>query len=243
MNSDFSRGPHSRALWQKVAPIVRQVEALPFLHALADGSLEALHFAHYLYQDGLYLTRYARAQAFLIASARQRDESLFWAESAALSIVAEENMQAEVQADPALAAARRELMRRDALKISPTTLGYSSFLIATAATAEHAEGVAAVLPCFWVYAHVGKWLASEAGLLRAGHPYRAWVELYDSPLFDTATRKAVGWLEHHLAASSAPLRARMEAVFEQACRYELHFWHHAHGLQNWQLEQTSPCPA
>lgn len=243
MKTDFSRGPYSLALWQKVAPIVREVEALPFLHALADGSLKPLHFAHYLAQDGQYLTRYARAQAFLIASARERDESLFWAESAALSIVAEEDMQAEVMADPALAAAHRELERRGALKISPTTLGYSSFLIATAATGEHAEGVAAVLPCFWVYAHVGKWLASEAGMLRAGHPYRAWVEMYDSPLFDTATRQAVGWLEHHLAASTPSLRARMEAIFEQACRYELHFWHYAHALQNWQLELESPCPA
>lgn len=242
MNTDFSQGPHSRALWLKVAPIVAQIERLPFLHALADGSLEPLHFAHYLAQDGHYLTRYARAQAFLIASAREREESLFWAESAALSIVAEEDMQADVMADPALAAAHHELERRGALKISPTTLGYSSFLIATAATGAHAEGVAAVLPCFWVYAHVGKWLARDAGMLREGHPYRAWVELYDSPLFDQATRKAVGWLEHHLAASPAPLHARMEAIFEQACRYELHFWYYAHALQNWQLDVQIPCP-
>jgi hypothetical protein len=36
----------------------------------------------------------------------------------------------------------------------PTTTLYTSYLLRVCATRPHAEGLAALLPCFWVYMHV-----------------------------------------------------------------------------------------
>ncbi|WP_258233922.1 hypothetical protein [Brevibacterium oceani] len=108
-------------------------------------------------------------------------------------------------------------------KASPTTLGYVSFLIATAASRSYGEGVAGVLPCFWVYAHMGKVLVEQAGQMTEDHPYRTWVQTYDSPDFDESTRHAVQILEQELAKAPSEEASRMRAAFEQACVYELHF--------------------
>jgi len=37
----------------------------------------------------------------------------------------------------------------------PNTLLYTSYIKRVVATRPHAEGLAVLLPCFWVYAHVG----------------------------------------------------------------------------------------
>jgi thiaminase len=38
----------------------------------------------------------------------------------------------------------------------PHTVLYTSYMVRVAATRPHAEGLAVLLPCFWVYMHVGK---------------------------------------------------------------------------------------
>ena len=47
---------------------------------------------------------------------------------------------------------------------APTTLAYNSYLLATSRGGSYAEGVGAVLPCYWIYWEVGK------ELLRRGSP-------------------------------------------------------------------------
>ena len=90
-----------------------------------------------------------------------------------------------------------------------------------------------MLPCFWVYAHMGKVLIERAGEMDENHPYRTWVQTYDAPEFDESTRKAVEILERELDRAPADEAARMRAAFERACVYELHFWASAHALQDW----------
>lgn len=236
MPADFAAGPHSAALWATVQPTIRAIESLPFLNSLADGSLDARAFANYLLQDGLYLAGYARALALLAAKADDRADSRFWAGAAATAINVEEGMHQALLADARLAPARAALLGdAGTAQASPTTLGYVSWVIANCATGSYATGVAAVLPCFWIYAHVGKVLVARASHLGADHPYRTWVDTYDSADFDASTRTAVGVLEQELRAGTDSTRAQMQAAFVQASTYELHFWAMAHRLQGWAL--------
>ncbi|WP_166973243.1 TenA family protein [Brevibacterium atlanticum] len=241
MNVDFSAGPLTAKLWDRVRPIIEEIEALPFLAQLADGSLDARAFVNYISQDSLYLNGYAKAMSFLAAKTVDRDESRFWAGSAAEAITVEEGMHEELLADSRLANALTELNDEGSrFKASPTTLGYVSFLIATAASRSYGEGVAGVLPCFWVYAHMGKVLVEQAGQMSEDHPYRTWVQTYDSPGFDESTRHAVQILEQELAKAPNEEATRMRAAFEQACVYELHFWASAHAMQNWDASVFLP---
>lgn len=238
MHIDFSAGPHTQALWQQVQPILARIESLPFLNQLAEGTLDPVAFVHYIRQDGLYLNGYARAMALLASRAETRDQSRFWAEASARAISVEEGMHQDLLADTRLASACEQLaVATQAAQPSPTTLGYVSYLIATAATGTYAQGVAGVLPCFWVYAHMGKVLVTRAAHLGERHPYATWVATYDSEAFDQSTRGAVRILEHCLALAPDHERALMRQIFEQACVYEWHFWGTAHHQQGWELDR------
>ncbi|MEY8569091.1 TenA family protein [Brevibacterium linens] len=241
MTVTFTAGPLTTQLWDAVGPIVKQIEELPFLAQLADGSLDPKAFVNYISQDSLYLNGYAKAMSFLAAKTVDRDESRFWAGSAAEAITVEEEMHAELLADARLASALEELTAEGSrFKASPTTLGYVSFLVANAASRSYGEGVASVLPCFWVYAHMGKVLVDRAGQMADDHPYRTWVQTYDSPDFDESNRHAVQILEQELAKAPSEEAARMRAAFEQACVFELHFWASAHAMQNWDVSVFLP---
>lgn len=238
MRVDFTAGEHTAALWKQVAPTITEIERLPFLEQLAAGTLDSRTFTHYLLQDGLYLNGYSRSMALLAGRTDNRDEARFWATSAATVITEEEQMQQELLAEPALASARDDtLAGRDEPEASPTTLGYVSFLLAGAATRSYGVGVASVLPCFWVYAHVGKVLGTMAGDLPEEHPYKTWIDTYGGADFDAATRQAVGILEVQLARATPAEQERMSSAFVRSCVYELHFWAAAHAEQNWDAGQ------
>src|SRR4029453_1576686 len=42
------------------------------------------------------------------------------------------------------------------LPVAPTTLAYTSYLLAPAYSGSFADGLAAILPCYWIYARVGE---------------------------------------------------------------------------------------
>src|SRR5699024_6055351 len=74
MTVNFAAGPQTTQLWERVRPIVAQIEDLPFLAQLADGSLDVTAFTNYIIQDGIYLNGYAKAMSFLAAKTVDRDE-------------------------------------------------------------------------------------------------------------------------------------------------------------------------
>lgn len=233
---DFSAGPHTHRLWERVGSIIVDIENLPFLDQLTKGTLEPLAFTNYLMQDGIYLEGYRRALSLLATKAKILDESRFWSTSSATTIDVEEGMHTALLEDGHLSASRKKLLgKSSSFQASPTALGYTSYVVATAAAEDYSVGVASVLPCYWIYAHAGKVLTKKAASLSADHPYKTWIAAYDSEWFDRDTRKAVSILERCLAEANESVREQISQVFIQACLYELHFWGTAHFLQNWDL--------
>lgn len=236
---DFSAGPETRELWKKAAATIEQIEALPFLQELVAGTLDQQTFVHYLLQDDLYLADYARVMAQLSAKARKSSEGKFWARCASDTLATEELMHAAMLDDATLAATREKMAAVIASpSASPTTEGYSSWLVATASLQGYDATVAAVLPCFWIYAHIGKLLVERAGTLPAEHPYNAWIKLYDDPEFEAATQQAIAIFERCLGVVNGRKRERLEAIFLKACLYELRFWHGAYIGEDWSLPKA-----
>lgn len=239
---DYAAGPYSQRVWERVRPVVADIEGLPFLAQLADGTLAEAPFVNYLLQDEYYLGQYAQAMSLLAARAPEPADMRFWALAAADSLVVEQQMHEALLAEdrfaPALAEVQAEVNAGLGAIPSPTTAGYSSFVVAQAATAPYAVGVAAVLPCFWVYAHVGKVLVARPGAVSAANPYRAWVETYDSAEFDASVDGAVAIYERVAAEagdgeSGCAVRAAMEEAFVRATAFEYRFWNSAHARENW----------
>ena len=210
-------------LWAATADVRARIDDLEFLTQLGAGTLPLPTFRFYLEQDSLYLAGYAQALALLAAKAPAPAQAAFWASSAHGAAVVEAGLHGDLLAGSALGgpAAGVEVHH------SPTCLGYVSYLIATAATADYPVGAAAVLPCFWIYAEVAARLAVDAArVLQADpeHPYARWVANYDGPEFQQSVVRARALVDEAAATATDDQRRRMATAFRTATLYELLFW-------------------
>ncbi|GAB3191601.1 TenA family protein [Nesterenkonia suensis] len=231
-------GEHGLTAWRHSRQVLARISELEFLAALADGTLPAEIFVHYLLQDSAYLSGYGQAMTLLAARAPSSAHRRFWARATSDTIAEEQAMQAELMSSEEFSALAVEMADDDGSpRPSPTTQGYTSWLVASAAVDDHEVAVAAVLPCFWVYAEVGRHLVESIGESMSDHPYRSWVEVYSDPEFDRAVEEAIDIFEQLYEAADAALRARMLAAFERGCAYEHRFWAAAHVRESW---ETAP---
>lgn len=118
-----------------------------------------------------------------------------------------------------------------ALDPSPAALFYSDFEHVHAAGPSLGAGMAALLPCFWVYAQAGRFIASRMTL--EGNPYREWIEWYGTPCFDAEVAKAAALADRLATEASEREREEMTAVFLKACRMEWMLWDAAWREAGW----------
>ncbi|WP_238559074.1 TenA family protein [Rhodococcus rhodnii] len=210
--------------------IRRAIDDLEFLVRLGDGTLPPDVFRVYIEQDQLYLEGYSKALALVSAGAPDPQAGGFWATSAATAATVESALHGDLLGSDALPDATGTPVH------TPECLGYVSFLTATAATRPYAVGAAAVLPCFWIYADVGRRLAQQARDVLAAdpdHPYARWVTTYDAPEFHESVERARELVDAAAAAATEAEREEMAHVFDIASRYELMFWDSALHPRPW----------
>ncbi|MGO1285120.1 MAG: bifunctional hydroxymethylpyrimidine kinase/phosphomethylpyrimidine kinase [Brachybacterium sp.] len=213
-------GPWTQALWRAGEPLARQIAESDLVSQLVDGSLPASSFAFYLAQDSLYLRRYSRALAALSAASTDPAAQVFWAGGASSCLTVESALH------------RGRLGEPEEIGISPVTSAYTDFLLATTLGEERAVGVAAVLPCYWLYAQTGATLPS----VPSDHPYADWLDTYRDPRFVIATQGALEQVERELAAASPAARSAAVRAYLLASRHELEFFDQA-------LRLAAPVPA
>ncbi|MEX5255045.1 bifunctional hydroxymethylpyrimidine kinase/phosphomethylpyrimidine kinase [Kocuria arenosa] len=207
----------SDELWEASAAVRREIEELEFVRLLGDGRLEPDRFLAYLDQDLQYLDGYSRALALLAARAPDEEQRLFFA-AGAVSCT-----ETEAQLHRARLQHAGDGGGRDGL--GEVTRRYTTFLLAATAAEPYPVGLAAVLPCYWVYADVGRHLGELAA---AGgpdeHPYADWLATYADERFQEATRTARRLLDDAAREAPADVRNRMREVFLEACALERDFF-------------------
>ncbi|MFQ3666618.1 MAG: TenA family protein [Sphingomonadaceae bacterium] len=211
--------------WAANAARYAAILALPFNRELADGSLAAARFREYMIQDAHYLEGFARALALLAARAPDAGRIVQFAQAASEAILVERSLHADMfrrfgVADSDFRAAEP----------SPVCAHYVRFLVATCATADWPVGLAAVLPCFWVYREVGHHIHGQA---RADNPYRAWIDTYAGEAFALAVDAVIAATDEAAAGAAPSTRLTMHAAFADAVRLEWMFWDSAWREARW----------
>ncbi len=215
----------SLELWHGITDVYDAILGHPFLAGLADGSLPGDAFAFYVVQDALYLKIYAAALAAVAGRAPDAAATEMFARHAAEAISVEQHLHrsllADLGIDPAEAAAAEP---------APVNLAYTSYLLATVGFGSYAEGVGAVLPCYWIYWEVGK------ELLRRGSPeprYQRWIDTYGGEEFGDTVREVIK-VTDELGAGLAPAeRERVRRAFRVTSRYEWMFWDMGYRQEAW----------
>lgn len=207
------------AWWGAIAPVREQTEELGFIRGLADGTLDRAHFLEYIAQDSVYLHAYARVLARVSEIAPTPEEQAFWARAAHGAIMGElELHRARLGDDAPIHVATQAP--------SPATSGYVNHLLA-ASTKDYAEAAAAVLPCFWIYADLGRRLLAGEIHERAQspeHPYAEWIATYDDPGFAADNETAIGFVTRIAAVATPETRERMWRAFEAGAVWEREFF-------------------
>lgn len=215
----------SEEAWSRTGKLQRAILELPFNTELAAGTLSRERFQFYLAQDARYLVGFGRALAVAAARADDVDEVAFFAHSGHEAIVVERQLHQGYFDRFGLTAADLA-----AIETSPTCLAYTSYLLAVAQTGSYAELAAALLPCFWVYHHVGTDIVARQ---RGDNPYRAWIDTYADEDFGTAVAKCRAAADRAATTVDDATRERMFQAFQRASEYEWLFWDSAYRLETW----------
>jgi thiaminase/transcriptional activator TenA len=207
--------------WQSVGDWFDAICTHPFVTGLTDGSLPEDVFVRYLVDDAHYLDRYARVLAVLASRAPDVAGVELLAASAVGAVAAERELHRAYLAprglDPDTGAVP---------EASPTCIAYTGSLEATAHTASFDVALAAVLPCFRVYAEVGRHVLARRA--PGEHPYAAWIDTYAAPEFDQAVGRAEAYLDAVATDRGAVLRA-----YRRSTRFEWMFWDSAWRADTW----------
>ncbi len=217
--------PFSEDAWTRNLPAYETIRTMPFNTELAAGTLTRERFVRYVIQDAHYLEGFGRALAVAAAKAREADDIIRFAKAAEEAIVVERSLHEGFF--ETFGITQDEF--RDA-PLAPATHHYVSYLMATAWGEPYEVVLAALLPCFWIYAEVGRDILSRAA---APNPYQAWIDTYAGEDFHEAVRGVIGATDRAAEAASADAVARMHVAYTAATRLEYLFWDSAWRLETW----------
>src|SRR5712672_2063489 len=196
--------PFSREAWDQNAQVYDIIRAMPFNAALAAGTLSEDRFKHYITQDAHYLIGFGRALTLAAAKAPDADRIVQFAKSAEGAIVVERALHGSFFQQYGITP---EVFTRTPL--SPACHHYVSYLLATAYGEPYEVLLGALLPCFWIYAEVGRDIHARA---RAANPYQAWIDTYAGEEFHAAVRAVIAATDEAAEPASPSLCARMHAA-------------------------------
>ncbi len=215
----------SREAWHRNAGVYEAIRTMPFNAELTAGTLSEARFKHYIVQDAHYLIGFGRALTLVAAKAPEADRIVQFAKSAEGAIVVERALHGSFFRHYGITP---QLFEQAPL--SPACHHYVSYLLATAYAEPYEVLLGALLPCFWIYAEVGRDIHARAA---GDNPYRAWIDTYAGEDFHAAVRAVIAATDEAADEASPSLRKRMHAAFTRATQLEWIFWDSAFRLATW----------
>lgn len=191
-----------------------------FVRRLGGGTLPEACFRHYLTQDYLFLTHFARAYGLAVF----KSESLADMRQAAagLSAIIDREMGLHV------AYCRRwGLDEEDMLAApeAPATMAYTRYVLERGLAGDLLDLQVALAPCIVGYAEIGARLGRSGDTVVAGNPYIDWIETYAHDDYQSVAADHAAHLDALMVRRGGEGRLRsLERTFDQATRLEAAFW-------------------
>lgn len=220
-----AEGSFTRDLWTANRDVYDAILVHPFLTELRKGSLDREAFAFYMMQDVSYLRAFGEALKVIAAKAPKPEWRALLEEHARESLAAELQLHTSVFKDYGIAADR--LTR---FEPAPEAFAYETFMLATAHTQTFAEGLSALLPCYWIYLEVGKDLKRTGSRDKT---YQRWIDNYSSADYEKTVQAVLAIVDEAATQASPDQRTRMQQNFRRASRYEWMFWDAAYAQRKW----------
>ncbi|MEM7567374.1 MAG: thiaminase II [Pseudomonadota bacterium] len=191
----------------------------PFVAAMADGTLPAPAFRHYLEQDYLFLLHFARAYGLAVYKARSLEEMRAGLEGLHAIL--------DVELDLHVALSRNWGLTPNDLEAAPeapATLAYTRYVLETGLRGDLLDLHVALSPCVIGYAEIAQAIKAERAI-PDDHPYAAWINEYAGEAYAEVATAARATLDRLAGELMTEARyPRLETIFREACRLEADFW-------------------
>jgi len=204
-------------LIKNTQPYWQQYVEHDFVKQLANGSLPAECFRHYLKQDYLYLFHYSRAFALAIFKAKNFSQMEIPRKS--LESICQE-IQLHLDYCRQWGISEAEIF---ATQESAACVAYTRYLLDCGATGGLAEIYAAITPCAVGYAQIARYITENYPRL-ANNPYQMWIDTYASEAFQQEAEETSNFLTALCADFTLTQQNHIQHIFTTATRMEIAFW-------------------
>eukprot|EP00534_Pseudo-nitzschia_fraudulenta_P001755 CAMPEP_0201121812 /NCGR_PEP_ID=MMETSP0850-20130426/5611_1 /ASSEMBLY_ACC=CAM_ASM_000622 /TAXON_ID=183588 /ORGANISM="Pseudo-nitzschia fraudulenta, Strain WWA7" /LENGTH=272 /DNA_ID=CAMNT_0047388367 /DNA_START=27 /DNA_END=845 /DNA_ORIENTATION=+ len=253
----------AQTFWDAAYPMIAVTEKHPFLVSMVDGTLEEENFKYYVVQDALYLKDFADCLR-MVGDKAPTDEDKTrlvdfakGAEDCELELHNSFFKEWKIEA-PTRNGAGSENDNDDPMLQMPNCQLYTSYLKRVCATESYAQGLAVLLPCFWVYMHVGHVMlklrenldgSSKDGTAAASRKpqYDAWIDMYAGEEFENEVKDYIAMVNAECerlqagddkkndtaTTTTTATLDRMQKHFVMGCKLEHMFWDQASTMMQW----------
>ena len=209
----------SEKAWKHSLPTYTKILQMPYIKELMAGTLPQRCFTFYIQQDELYLKDYGKAlNAIVELLPKQSHKELF-------TFFAEEAVLSEQQLHESFI---KKLQIEPQTQKSKACLSYTNFLNECTLRGDLEVSLAAILPCFWVYNEVGKYVVANQNK-KGNNPYQAWIDTYSCDEFDNEVRQCIDVCDEYASTSPEKHDAMTEA-YAIGTLAEFNFWDSAYRL-------------
>lgn len=219
----------SDELWASISDILAAILKHSFLVKLVDGSLGIEQFKTYIVQDALFLGDFAKSLELLSSKVNNKE----------LREKIKEHSQTMLQAETLLhnfffsTWGHEDQSDVSSARKNPTNMAYTNYLLASTSLLPFHEGLASVLPCYWIYLKVG------TELQRSGSPnpvYQRWIETYSSAEYEESVSYILDAMNQVAKTLDEDQKRKCRTHFRLGSTYEYLFWDAAYNLEVWRFE-------
>lgn len=212
----------SETAWKSIEPIYNEITRLPFIKELMDGTLPYEKFSFYLQQDALYLSDYGKVLTGIASKLKKAEHVTSFIHFAGDSITVENELHKSFVKEINLDA-----------NPSPSCLLYTSYLLRLLGNAPLEVICAGVLPCFWIYNEIGKYiLANQA---EGDNQYQNWINTYEGDEFSKSVIEAIAICDELAEACTPEQQKAMTEAFVICSKFEWMFWESAYNMEQWKI--------
>ncbi len=218
----------SELAWTKAKHIINNIENCNFVKELAEGRLPIDKFIFYIEQDNIYLHNFSDRLHLLENQVSDADIKKFIHQNIEATLLLETSLHAYI-------GEHFNTSFDNNANLTPANKKYISLTDDIKLENNPAYTYASLLPCFWVYTHIGS-LIYKTKL--ENNPFSSWIDAYADESFINETETFRRLCDNHAATCNPETRTRMNEIFYTFTELELNFWNDSYSKNNKQNDET-----
>lgn len=211
----------SETAWQSAQHIISSIERCRFVRKLSDGTLSSDCFRAYIAQDIIYMRNFEARLRLLHRQMHGTPAADILAANIDDTLATENSLHS-------LLADRFDI--EPETRKCPANMAYDRMLTRLEKEECAAYTFASLLPCYWVYAHIGLLIFRQH--TAADNPYADWIATYGDPSFQTDAEQFRTLCDSCAAIQTDSTLHRMTSYFLHSTALELRFWRDCYRIQD-----------